>query len=59
MMENHRVPYTGGCSLIVVLLLMLLLKIDSTYPMLLLSRRSKARFVRIRISTIISGLMSV
>jgi len=38
-MENHRVPYTGGCKAIVVLLFMLLFKMDSTYPMFLLSRR--------------------
>jgi len=59
MMENHRARYMGGCTAIVVLLFRLLLKMDSTYPMFLLSRRSKVSSVRIRISTIISGLMSV
>ena len=36
-----------------MLLFMLLLKMDSTYPMFLLSRRSMVRFVKIRISSII------
>jgi len=58
-MENHRAPYMGGCTAVVVLLFMLLSKMDSTYPMFLFNRRPKVRFVRIRISTIISGLMSV
>ena len=53
MMENHRAPYMGGCTAIVVLLFMLLLKMDSTYPMFLLSRRSKVRFIRIRISSMV------
>jgi len=59
MTEDHRALYMGRSTAIVVLLFMLLLKMDFTDPMFLLSRRSKVRFARIRISPIISGLMSV
>jgi len=59
MMKNHRAPYMRGCTAIVVFFGKLLLKMDSNYPMFFFSRPSRVRFIRIRVGTIISGLMSV
>jgi len=41
MMTNHRAPYMGGCTAILVFLVKLFLKMDSTYLLFFFSWSSR------------------
>jgi len=58
MMENHRAPYMGGCTAVVVFF-QASLEEELDLSHVFFSRRSRVRFVRIRVSTVISGLIRV